>query len=294
MQDDLLQRFLVSRSRADLEALVRSEHAWLLAIAQHVTHDPGLAEDAVQEVFVKLIESPAAASSVHTGRGWLAACVIGAARTLLRGKSRREHREHVASRPEALSDEQGDIAGDEVRAAVFALPDQHRECVELRYFAGLSADEIGRTLGCARRTVDERLASARESLRKRLEPGAFALVAAGIQHETAVAPVAASREFTGRLERLLEHPKLAAHTTAAGASAIFAWLAAAVVAGIGTFAVWSGTRGESTSSAAIAAQAPSAQRDETPSSSADVADAAVDSRTATPSSADVTLVKRII
>jgi RNA polymerase sigma-70 factor (ECF subfamily) len=288
MQDDLLQRFLVSRSRADLEALVRGEHAWLLAIAQHVAHDPGLAEDAVQEVFVKLIESPPATSAVQTSRGWLAACVIGAARTLLRGKTRREHRERVASRPEVLGDERDDIAHDTepdlVRAAVFALPDAHRECVELRYFAGLSADEIGRTLGCARRTVDERLASARESLRRRLAPRAFALIAAGIQHETAVPRVTASREFIGRLERLLEHPSLITRTTAAGASAMFTWLAAAIVVSVGAFAVWSETRRATSSSETIAAQSPASRRDESRSDSTEIASAPADARVAVPSS----------
>jgi RNA polymerase sigma-70 factor (ECF subfamily) len=294
MQDDLLQRFLVSRSRTDLEALVRGEHAWLLAIAQHVAHDPGLAEDAVQEVFMKLIESPPAANVVQTSRGWLAACVIGAARTLLRGKSRREHRERVASRPEVLGDDRRDLDHDEVRAAVFELADPQRECVELRYFAGLSADEIGRTLGCARRTVDERLASARESLRKRLAPHAFALIAAGIQHETIVPRVTASREFIGRLERLLEHPSLITRTTAAGASAMFTWLAAAIVVSIGALAVWSGSQRGTDSSATIAAQSPAPRRDESQSSSSEGASEPIDTRVATPSSADVQIVKRIV
>ena len=52
-----------------------------------------------------------------------------------------------------------------VQAAVAALPDEHRVVVELRFFAGLSLDEIATLLGCPLGTVKSRLHYALEKLR---------------------------------------------------------------------------------------------------------------------------------
>ena len=52
-----------------------------------------------------------------------------------------------------------------VQAAVAALPDEHRVVVELRFFAGLSLDEIARLLDCPLGTVKSRLHYALEKIR---------------------------------------------------------------------------------------------------------------------------------
>jgi RNA polymerase sigma-70 factor (ECF subfamily) len=48
---------------------------------------------------------------------------------------------------------------------VAALPDEHRVVVGLRFFAGLSLDEIATLLGCPLGTVKSRLHHALEKLR---------------------------------------------------------------------------------------------------------------------------------
>jgi len=65
-----------------------------------------------------------------------------------------------------------------VQAAVAALPDEHRVVVELRFFAGLSLDEIARLLGCPLGTVKSRLHYALEKLRL-AKTGVNLFVAAG-------------------------------------------------------------------------------------------------------------------
>lgn len=52
-----------------------------------------------------------------------------------------------------------------VQAAVATLPDEHRAVVELRFFAGLSLDDIAMVLGCPLGTVKSRLHHALEKLR---------------------------------------------------------------------------------------------------------------------------------
>src|SRR5262245_35347082 len=151
MHSDPLQRFLRRRSKQDFEQLLRAESARMLAAARRVLGDRALAEDAVQEVFVKLLEQGARPHEIRSGRGWLVARTIAAARARLRAEARREVREGNVAR----SEEEPPVPtaeAREVREAVFQLPGPLRQCVELRYFGALSAEEIGAALGCARRT----------------------------------------------------------------------------------------------------------------------------------------------
>lgn len=53
-----------------------------------------------------------------------------------------------------------------VRAALAALPDEHRTVLELRFFAGASLDEIATPIGCPLGTVKSRLHHGLEKLRR--------------------------------------------------------------------------------------------------------------------------------
>lgn len=53
-----------------------------------------------------------------------------------------------------------------VRQAVSELPQEHRQVVELRFFAGAALEEIAATLGCPLGTVKSRLHNALEKLRQ--------------------------------------------------------------------------------------------------------------------------------
>lgn len=53
-----------------------------------------------------------------------------------------------------------------IRQAVASLPETHRLVVELRFFAGLTLDEIAASLGCPLGTVKSRLHHALEKLRQ--------------------------------------------------------------------------------------------------------------------------------
>ena len=127
MNDTPLRRFLRTMSRDDFDALVRSEAGLLHAAARSVTGDTVLAEDAVQEVFVKLLESPPLETEVEVPRGWLLVRVLGVARNLVRAERRREQRERGVARPESSAStaaEREDAVDIElIHAALAALPD---------------------------------------------------------------------------------------------------------------------------------------------------------------------------
>ena len=64
-----------------------------------------------------------------------------------------------------------DDGADEVRAAMFALPEDYREPLVLQVLLGYSTDEIARHLGLSNGAVLTRLCRARQKLRRQLGLG---------------------------------------------------------------------------------------------------------------------------
>ncbi|HET7466778.1 MAG TPA: sigma-70 family RNA polymerase sigma factor [Candidatus Dormibacteraeota bacterium] len=140
-------------------------------VALRVLGDPGRAEDAVQEAFLKLWH---AASTFDPGRGslrtWLIAAVRNRAIDQLRGRPARERQEL------ALADDLGTQAPgpDEqasaslerqaLRAALAELPSEQRQAVLLAYFGGYTQVEIAALTSVPLSTVKGRMRLALEKL----------------------------------------------------------------------------------------------------------------------------------
>lgn len=131
------------------------------------------AEDATQQVFMKLVEKPRDFNGEAHERAWLIVCAQNLCKDTLksaayaRRASLPENLEEVggteAAPEEALVDEENDV-----RAAVLALPELHRECIYLYYYEGYSTAEIATLCGAPPSTVRNRLADARAMLKKSL------------------------------------------------------------------------------------------------------------------------------
>lgn len=156
-----------------VRALV-SEHAtWLSAFLRSLTRSEADAEDAFQEVWLRLIKQgglPEGASA----RAYLAQT----ARSVVVDRYRREGREEVTEfGDEAMvsSDPAPDVrheaedARAKVRAAVRALPLKLREIVMLRVEAELTFAEIAESLQLPLGTVLTRMRTATERLKAVLE-----------------------------------------------------------------------------------------------------------------------------
>ena len=120
------------------------------------------AEDAVQQVFLRLIEYRGRVAPGKE-RSWLAAVTANYCRDQLRSAARR--------RTEPLTE---DIVFDapaenEVFQAVMALSDTERAAVYLYYYEGYSTQETARILGVSQTAVTTRLDRARQHLRGKLE-----------------------------------------------------------------------------------------------------------------------------
>lgn len=120
------------------------------------------AEDAVQQVFLRLIEYQGRVTPGKE-RSWLASVTANYCRDQLRSAARR--------RNEPLTE---DIVFDapeenEVFQAVMALSDTERAAVYLYYYEGYDTGEIARILQISRTAVTTRLDRARQHLRGKLE-----------------------------------------------------------------------------------------------------------------------------
>ena len=121
------------------------------------------AEDAVHDVFLKLLTREVTLNGAEHEKAWL----IRTARNLccdrLRAGSRREI--SLEEAPECASEE----APRDLLSMVRALPEPLGTVVYLHYYEGYSAAEIGRVMDCSEATVYRWLEKARGQLRVQWE-----------------------------------------------------------------------------------------------------------------------------
>lgn len=167
---------------ADVDALaVLYDRYGALAysVALRILGDRALAEDVVQESFLK-IWSNASAFDPSRGslRAWLVASVRNRAIDQLRGRGRHERREldlAVAERApaDAGTDPWREVSAalerDAVTEAIRRLPTEQKQAIELAYYGGYSQREIAEMARVPLSTVKGRMRLALEKLRSYLE-----------------------------------------------------------------------------------------------------------------------------
>lgn len=146
-------------------AVYNSLERKLFALSINKLHDPGLAEDAVSESFLRLAMNWKRLRALDDSE--LTAYVVIINRNLCFDMLSDEAR----YRQEIDIARQGQDSGEQERMtaeAVSALPDIYRDTVMLSYYYGFSNEEIAKMLGLSLIGVKKRLSRAREMLRKEL------------------------------------------------------------------------------------------------------------------------------
>jgi len=131
--------------------------------------DAALAEDAVQETFVKAYKALDTFRGDSSEKTWLIRIALNTCRNI-----RRDRWFHFVDRSVAADALPIQAASDEDRAlmeAVLNLPYKYKEVVLLYYYQGLNLREISEALGVTVSTISTRLKKAREKLRCELEGG---------------------------------------------------------------------------------------------------------------------------
>ncbi|MFN8374721.1 MAG: RNA polymerase sigma factor [Anaerolineae bacterium] len=160
---------------SDLTALVERHHHSLVGFLYRMTGgDRALAEDLVQETFLRVMHAIQHYQYPRPFKPWLYAIATNIARdTFKRAENRRAadmpDDEHLVSdeRPEEAL-----VEGDEERIvaqALARLPEHQREVVILRYYQELSLAEIAEALDIPVGTVKSRLSIGLDRLRQMLD-----------------------------------------------------------------------------------------------------------------------------
>lgn len=146
-----------------ISRMVETYSSMLLRLACTRLTDPADAEDAVQEVFLRLVDRQIVFRDAGHKKAWLIRATLHRASDIRRAAERR----NVPLEEATIS---AAPAGDgELLTAVRALPEKYGAVLYLYYYEGYSMKEIGKLLGLPAPTVGTRLARGRERLRQLLK-----------------------------------------------------------------------------------------------------------------------------
>jgi RNA polymerase sigma-70 factor, ECF subfamily len=145
---------------AAIEEIYRRRYGSFVRFGYALLGDRERAHDAVQETFALALRKRRSFRGEGSLDGWLWRTMLNACRQ----DQRRRARDAYEPPPEPRTN--GHAAEwPELRAAVAALPQRERHAVFLRYYAGLTQDEVAEVLGVRVGTVAATLNHARAKLR---------------------------------------------------------------------------------------------------------------------------------
>lgn len=158
------------QGRLDVQELERHNEA-IRRLARGLVAGDDAADEVVQRTMVVALE--AAPKDPSRPLAWLYGVMKNVVRTIRRGESRRERREAVAAKPEAVPSVLEDAAEIDARlrlwAHVRALGEPYRTVITLRYAENLAPAEIAMRLGIPAATVKTQLRRGLERLRAHLD-----------------------------------------------------------------------------------------------------------------------------
>jgi RNA polymerase sigma-70 factor (ECF subfamily) len=182
LDDEELMARLSFRDLGAFRVLYKRYSSLVYSASLRVLRDATLAEDMVQEIFLRIWRRP---ESYVSQRGkfatWLTSVTRNRAVDEIRSRNRRYR--HETASPE---EQQWDVPGDErddpaltaelsdqrrlILAAMSGLPPEQRKVIELAYFGGLTQQEIAERLQQPLGTVKTRIRLGMQKLRAALTP----------------------------------------------------------------------------------------------------------------------------
>lgn len=178
-ETDLVRQAKAGDARA-FEALVTAYETRIYNLALRYLGNPHDAEDAAQEVFLRVFRFLEGFQEESSFSTWLYRIGVNVCKDMLKARSQRQEQPlgqedeedgtHPIHIPDLRYDPETVYSETEKRellcAAIEALPPRQREILILRDLQGLSYEELAEVLSLEVGTVKSRLARSRESLRK--------------------------------------------------------------------------------------------------------------------------------
>lgn len=158
-----------SRRDQTIERLITQYQTSLLRLCYMQLQDQALAEDAVQETFLKAYKGFDSFRGDSSEKTWLTRIAVNTCRDFQRGGWFKHTDRRVTPDMLPIGTVQPDTEDLDLSLAVMKLPRKMREAILLYYYQDMSTEEIAETLGIAQSSVSNRLRRGREKLRKLLE-----------------------------------------------------------------------------------------------------------------------------
>ena len=174
--DDVGLVIAIARYNADAFAEAFRRHAGaVFALARRLLWERALAEEMVQEIFLRLWEHP---DRFDQSRGSLRSFLLMDAHARcvdrIRSDSRRRDREERSARAEMVTGYDIDLeaydldVAEQVREVMASLSDTERRAIELAYFGGHTYREVARILDQPEGTIKSRIRTGLTRLRTQL------------------------------------------------------------------------------------------------------------------------------
>jgi len=155
-------------SRTELERLMEQYGSSLLRMSALYLKDAHMAQDAVQETFIKAYRHMKDYRGESSEKTWLTAICVNTCRDILKSAwFRHRSRKDVDSLPEKPAD--FEFPDSTVLTEVMRLPARYREAVLIRYYGGMKLKEAAGALGISEGRLRTRLEKANGILRDRLK-----------------------------------------------------------------------------------------------------------------------------
>jgi len=173
-------RRLIADDRKAFEALFHATSDSLYRYAFLHTRHGDVAEDIVQEAFLRIWLNRAALDPDRSLRALLYVTVRNLALSHTRGAIKRHTLLNTMDKPvlpfTPEETTRAHILGDHIRRWIHELPNRRREAFQLSRFDGLSYDEIAHVMDLSVKTVDNHIWKALQHLRNRLQTYETALI----------------------------------------------------------------------------------------------------------------------
>ena len=173
MQDKLEIELVEAAVGGDIESLgelCRQYYAAMVAIAYAVLSDHQLAEDAAQEGFARALVRLRSLKDRAKFAPWLAAICRNVAKDTLATKAKQISAADLSQVAQKNNDDENDEL---IRRAIDHLPASVKELVILRYYDGLSYEQIGSVLGISKASINGHLTRAKRRMKKYLKRNGF-------------------------------------------------------------------------------------------------------------------------
>ena len=155
-------------SRSEIDRLMEQYGSSLLRMSALYLKDADLAQDAVQETFIKAFRHLNDYRGDGSAKTWLTSICINVCRDMLRTAwFRHQSRIDLDTLPERPAD--FSFPDNTVLTEVMRLPAKYREVILLRYYEGLKLKEVASALRLSDGKVRSRLNKASGILRERLK-----------------------------------------------------------------------------------------------------------------------------